>query len=491
MEINPDVCYRAHQARDSRFDGRFFTGVTTTGIFCRPTCPAPTPAAEHVRFFVCAAAAQEAGFRPCLRCRPELAPDIASEPQAIVARALEAIAAGALDEGAVRALAASVGVTDRHLRRLFDRQLGTSPLVVAQTRRLLFAKQLLDETDLLITEVAHAAGFGSVRRFNEVFRRVYAHSPRDLRQAHLDASSTNSTLPDLTVRLAYAEPYDWPPIVRFLGARAIPGVEAVTDECYQRTIDIDEQQGLLAVRPIAGRNALAVTVRFPNVGVLARIVGRVRQLFDLGADPIVISRHLSADPLLAPVVANAPGLRVPGCWDGFELAVRAVLGQQVSVRAATSLAGRLVEAHGRPLTVEVPAWADASLRCTFPSPVTLAGADLTTIGLPRSRAAALVALARAVAADAGLVTRHRSLAGHIEALCQIQGIGEWTANYVAMRAGHEVDAFPASDLGLRRALGVLLGRTGPIESELALELATRWQPWRAYAAMHLWTGVKR
>jgi AraC family transcriptional regulator of adaptative response / DNA-3-methyladenine glycosylase II len=491
MELNHDTCYRAHQTRDARFDGRFFTGVTSTGIFCRPTCPSTTPKPEHCRFFSCAAAAQQAGFRPCLRCRPELAPDIVAsfEPRAVVSRALDLVAEGALDEGSVADLAARVGVVDRHLRRLFDQHLGTTPVVVAQTRRLLFAKQLLDETSLSVTDVAMAAGFGSVRRFNEVVQHVYGRTPRDLRHSRVE-TPPGDPAPDVVLRLPFSPPYDWDRLARFLMPRAIPGVESVTLDRYQRTIALDGQRGYVSVRPVAGQPHLEATIRHPAVGALGRIVERLRRLFDLGANPEGISAHLSANPLLAPLVASAPGLRVPGAWDGFELAVRAVLGQQVSVAAATTLAGRLAEARGEPFTADPPPWAHPSLRLIFPSAERLASADPAAIGLTRARTAALSALAAAVTADPDLVRRCRDLDEHVAALCRLQGVGVWTAQYIAMRAGHEPDAFPSTDLGIRRALGALLGLPGPAPAEQAQSLAENWRPWRAYAAMYLWTGVQ-
>ena len=489
MLLDHDTCYRAHQTRDARFDGRFFTGVTSTGIFCRPTCPSPTPKPEHCRFFLCAAAAQQAGFRPCLRCRPELAPDIAAsfEPRAVVSRALDLVAEGALDEGSVADLAARVGVVDRHLRRLFDRHIGTSPIVVAQTRRLLFAKQLLDETSLPITDVALAAGFGSVRRFNEVVQRVYGRSPRELRRSRAE-TPLGELAPDVTLRLPYSPPYDWESLVRFLAPRAIPGVESVTPERYQRTISLDGHRGYVSVRPLPSRSCLEATIRHPSVESLGRIVERLRRLFDLGANPEGIATHLSGDPLLASLVASAPGLRVPGAWDGFELAVRAVLGQQVSVAAATTLARRLVEAHGDPMPGDPPAWADPGLRLTFPTPERLATVDLSPIRITRARAATISLLAGAVAAEPGLVRRSRSLEEHVRRLCHLPGIGVWTAQYIAMRAGHEPDAFPSTDLGVRRALGTLLGLPGPAPAEKAEALAERWRPWRSYATMYLWIG---
>lgn len=331
-----ETCYRALQSRDPRFDGLLFVGVTSTGIYCRPVCPARTAKLENCRFFGSAAAAQEAGFRPCLRCRPETAPDLASwrGTSNTVSRALALIADGALDgdDASVEVLAERLGIGERHLRRLFIQHLGASPIAVAQTRRVLFAKQLIHETKMPITEVALAAGFGSLRRFNEIFRELFHRPPSALRRK----SSLNSSSPEagVTLRLRYRPPYDWDSMLGYLRARAVPGVEIVENGSYLRTIGIDGFTGSVQVRHLPVRQSLCVTISFPRVQSLPAIISRVRRLFDLGADIETIDAHLSLDPLLAPLVAQRPGLRAPGGWDGFELAVRAILGQQVSVVAA-------------------------------------------------------------------------------------------------------------------------------------------------------------
>ncbi len=346
MDMDDDACYRAIETRDHRFDGRLFVAVVTTGIYCRPFCPARTPKRDNVRFFPTAAAAQEAGFRPCLRCRPETSPDLAfwRGSSNTVSRALGLIEAGALDDANVESLAARLGMGERQLRRLFNRHLGASPASVAATRRILLAKQLIQDTRLPMTEVAAAAGFGSLRRFNETFRQLYGRPPKAIRRSGVAEESVAAT-GAIVVKLGYRPPYDWDSMLSFLRARAIPGVESVSRSRYARTIAIGDGRGVLVVEP-AERNCLKATVRFPNLNSLPAIIARIRRVFDLAADPVAIGAHLSRDPLLARLVAARPGLRVPGAWDGFELAVRAILGQQITVLSATSLAGKLVLLHG-------------------------------------------------------------------------------------------------------------------------------------------------
>jgi AraC family transcriptional regulator, regulatory protein of adaptative response / DNA-3-methyladenine glycosylase II len=334
LELDHEACYRAVCQRDARFDGRIFTGVKTTGIYCRPICPARTPLSKNVVFFPSAAAAQEAGFRPCLRCRPETAPDLGAwrGTSNTVSRALSLIEHGALDEADVDALAGRLGVGERQLRRLFQQHLGASPVAVAQTRRVLLAKQLIHETHLPMTEVAFAAGFGSIRRFNETFRQLFSRAPRELRLTAAPESSA-AAAGELVLLLRYQPPYDWDATIAFLRQRAIAGVEHVTARRYARTLQLDGHAGTLTVEPADG-NALRATVRFPKLSALPAIIARLRRVFDLGADPLAIAAHLAKDPTLAPLVTARPGLRVPGAWDGFELAMRAVLGQQITVVAA-------------------------------------------------------------------------------------------------------------------------------------------------------------
>jgi AraC family transcriptional regulator of adaptative response / DNA-3-methyladenine glycosylase II len=476
--MDDEACYRALTTRDPRFDGRLFTGVTSTGIYCRPICPARTPKRANCRFFATAAAAQSAGFRPCLRCRPERSPELASYrgTSNTVSRALALIESGALDGDDVDALASRVGVGERQLRRLFLRHLGAPPGAIAQTRRVLLAKQLIHDSALPMSQVALAAGFQSVRRFNETFQQLYGRSPSSLRR-HRQREQAGA----LSMRLAYVPPYDWDGMLEFLAARAIPGVESVSERGYARTVAIAGVQGVLEVKPSAG-NTVTVGVAFPRMSALPSLLAGVRRVFDLGADPLAIARHLRRDDALAAHVRARPGLRVPGAWDGFELAVRAVLGQQITVRAATTLAGRLVARHGTPLTV-----ASEPLTHVFPSPAQLAQADLSWLPMPAARSRCLSALARAFVDDPQLLLGHTSLQDAVTRLCTLPGIGEWTAHYIAMRALGEPDAFPAADVALQRALAS--DGVRPSAQQL-LARAEAWRPWRAYAALHLWSSLR-
>ena len=480
MDLDHDACYRAISTRDARFDGRLFTGVKTTGIYCRPVCPARTPKSENVVFFASAAAAQEAGFRPCLRCRPETSPDLASwrGTSNTVSRALALIEAGELDRGDVDTLADKLGVGERQLRRLFKQHLGASPVAVAQTRRILLAKQLIHQTQLPMTDVAMASGFGSVRRFNETFQQLFDRPPASLRRQRVEKADTNDAI---RILLPYRPPYDWPAILSFLSARAIPGVESVADGCYRRSIEIGGQRGTLSIEAGDG-NSLRATIRFPVLSALPIIIARLRRVFDLAADPAAINAHLSEDPFLAPLVAARPGLRVPGAWDGFELAVRAILGQQITVSAATMLAGRIVQAFGDRLPE-----ADGILTHVFPRPDPLSKADITAkVGMPRARANAISTMAAAVERDPQIFGPRRSLEDGIGSLRALSGIGEWTAQYIAMRLLREPDIACREGIGLLRAMTDGNGRR-PTPSEL-LARAEHWRPWRAYAAIHLWAA---
>ncbi len=483
MDLDPDACYRALATRDARFDGRLFVGVKTTGVYCRPICPARTPKRENVTFFPSAASAQEAAFRPCLRCRPESAPDLGAWRGAsnTVSRGLALIEAGALDRGDLEGLADRLGVGGRHLRRLFHTHLGASPIAVAQTRRVLLAKQLIHETALPMTHVALASGFSSVRRFNETFQALYGRPPAALRRTR--ATARPAAKDGVRLKLPYRAPYDWDAMIAFLGARAIGGVEVVTPSRYVRAITLEGQIGLLAVSPDSGQR-LDVVIRFPRLAALPAIIARVRRIFDLTADPSAIADHLGHDPDLAARVTARPGLRVPGAWDGFELAVRAILGQQITVAAATCLAAGLAADYGAPLNAGL-AGLEPGVTHAFPTPHALASADLSNLPMPRSRSSALAGLARAAVADAGLFDAPGDPAQAIAKLMALPGIGAWTAHYIAVRALRDPDAFPAADIGLQRAL---TGADGIRPSTTALEARSQaWRPWRAYAALHLWT----
>lgn len=471
MHLDPAACYRALQARDPRFDGVFFTAVRTTRIYCRPVCTARTPRASRCTFYATGAAAEKAGYRACLKCRPELAPgrapvDAVSD---LVRRAVAAIDAGALNERSVDELASSLGVTDRHLRRAMERELGVTPVELAQSRRIALAKQLLHDTDLDLAQIAFASGFASVRRFNALFRDRFGQPPSAVRR------QLGSRAAGLVLVLDYRPPLDWAALLAFLAGRAIPGVEQVRDGVYARTVCLGAHRGRIQVAPHPRRAALSVSVSPGLEAALMPLATRVRALFDLDAAPLAVADHLGRDALLAPLLERHPGLRVPGAFDAFEMAVRALLGQQVSVRAATTLAGRLVQAFGDPLD-------DGAF--AFPLPARLADAPvdaIARIGLPRQRAESLRALATACATGA-LDLDATPPARLKEELVELPGIGPWSAEYIAMRARHDPDAFPASDLGLRKALGGLTPAR-------AAARARAWSPWRSYAVLHLWTRL--
>ncbi len=482
MDLDFEACRRAFVTRDPRFDGRIFGAVRTTGIYCRPICPARTPKPQNMTFYPTAAAAQEASYRPCLRCRPEASPDLGAwrGTSNTVSRALALIEGGALDGGDVEALANRLGVGERQLRRLFRQHLGASPVSVAQTRRVLLAKQLIQETRLPMSEVALASGFGSVRRFNETFQQLFgrpAGALRRSRQAETPAAN------GITVRLPYKPPYDWAAMIRFLGDRAIAGVERVEPGRYARTLSIGGVCGVVVVSPRQD-GALSAEIHFPDMKALPAVIARVRRVFDLSADPTLIGAHLSQDPALAPLIALRPGLRAPGAWDGFELAVRAILGQQITVTAARNLAAKLVATYGEP--IEDPVAARLGLTRVFPSPHRLIGQDIASLGMPRARGAALEGLARTVAADPTIFTPRADLESAIAALKALPGVGEWTAQYIALRELREPDAFPQADIGLMRAMADEAGLRPTADQLLARSAA--WRPWRAYAAQHLWAA---
>ena len=478
-DLDREACYRALRTRDARFDGRFYTAVLSTGIYCRPICPARPPKLENCLFLPSAAAAHQMGFRPCLRCRPELTPGVAGwrGTASTVSRALNLIAEGAMNAAGVDELADRLGMTARHLRRLFDRHVGANPISVAQAQRILFAKKLLGESSLPMTDIALAAGFGSIRRFNGVMHRTYGRTPTQLRRS-MDAARDAAA--GVVLKLPFSPPYDWRGMMEFLALRAIPGVESVEPGCYRRTFAIERAEGVVEVRPSAGENHLLATIRISDVRSLAAVVARLRRLFDLDADAIAIDEHLATDPILAKRVRERPGLRVPGAWDGFELAVRAVLGQQISVAAATTFAGRLAAMLGRPLELSAE---PCPVHLVFPTPSALATADLARIGLTRARATTLQTLGGAMAADPHLLRAYETLDATVAKLAALPGIGPWTAQYIAMRALREPDAFPASDVGLLRAMATPAGRPTPAQ---LLAAAAAWRPWRAYAALRLW-----
>jgi AraC family transcriptional regulator of adaptative response / DNA-3-methyladenine glycosylase II len=477
MVLDWQICSRARLTRDPRFDGKFFIGVAGSRVYCRSICPAPTAKEKNVRYFATAAAAAEAGFRPCLRCRPECSPGTPAwlGTSSTVSRALRLIDESGLEDGGVETLAERLGVGSRHLRRLFLKHLGASPSAVAHTRRLHFAKKLIDETRLPMMQIAVASGFGCVRRFNASIRKVYHRTPTQIRR--LARQTQGQPENQYLFRLRFRPPYDWKGMLAFLAPRATPGVEAVESDRYLRSISLNGNQGYFEISLDEANNGIAARVQFGDPRSLFFITERIRAMFDLNADWTAIVQSLRTDPALARRIEADPGLRVPGCWNGFELTVRAILGQQVSVKGATTLAGRLVQALGQPLS------ATAGITHLFPTPQILADSSFSGIGLTRARAETIQALARAVCDGQISFEAVADSSDLLARLCEIPGIGKWTAQYVAMRALGEPDAFPSSDLGLLRVLNLSSAR----ELERRAEA---WRPWRAYAAMHLWNTPK-
>ncbi|MFT3713939.1 MAG: DNA-3-methyladenine glycosylase 2 family protein [Archangium sp.] len=465
MVLDPHACYRALRSRDARFDGRFFIGVRTTHIYCRPVCPAGRAKFENCEFFPSAAAAQEAGFRPCLRCRPETVAHLGAwrGTSNTVARALSLIAEEEPSaDDSLEEIAERVGVSDRHLRRLFHEHLGASPVSVLQTRRVLFAKQLLHETRLPVSEIALASGFGSIRRFNDVFRKLFQRPPTAIRK-QLSAVKLTS---GVTVRLRYRAPYDWKAMLWYLRSRAIDGLERVGDDSYERELLHDGTRVTVQVRHEPKASCLAVTFSGAGVRALSPLVAKVRRVFDLDADVGAITTHLAKDPLLARLIKKKPGLRVPGAWDGFESAMRTVLGQQVTVEAGRKLVSALVAMCGK---------GDA-----FPTPDEVVAAPLHELKMPRSRQEALRAIAVAARTNPQLFDASETVEETVAKLCAVKGVGEWTAQVIALRAAREPDAFPLTDVGVLRAAGLP-------EKQLAAR-AEKWRPWRGYAAQHLWAS---
>jgi AraC family transcriptional regulator of adaptative response / DNA-3-methyladenine glycosylase II len=474
MELDSDACFLAVRARDRRFDGRFYVAVSSTGIYCRPICPVRPPKRENMRFYSSAAAAEGAGFRPCLRCRPERAPGLA--PMDATSRLIGAAIAGieehALSSASVGDLAASLGVSDRHLRRVTEAELGVSPIELAQTQRLLLAKRLLKETSLSQTEIAFASGFNSVRRFNALFKSRYGLSPRAVRGKGIDSES-------LCVQLEFRPPFAWDSLLAYLQLRGIPGVEMVNATHYRRTVSIGESKGWIAVSKHKAGTALNLQLSPSLTPVIGAVIARVKHLFDLGSLPDAVSGLLRKDPLLAPTVRRLPGLRVAGAFDGFELAVRTVLGQQVSVKGATTIAGRWAAAFGT--RIETPFPELTHLSPTAERMLDVAHDHIAALGMVGARAKCLVGLAKAVAERKVVLSFASNIEEQIDALTNLSGIGPWTANYIAMRALHWPDAFPAGDLMLMRAAGM--------NQKQLQERAKAWQPWRAYAAHYLWQSL--
>ena len=476
MLLDADQCYKALRTHDARFDGRFFVGVGSTRIYCRPVCTARTPLRRNCRFFPSAAAAESEGYRPCLRCRPELAPGFSTvDAQRRLAQAAASrIEDGSLGDSGLESLASDLGVTTRHLRRVFNEEFGVSPIEYAQTQRLLLAKRLLTDTRMPVIDVALASGFASLRRFNDAFRARYRMTPGELRRdAAVEAPAAR-----LTFDLAYRPPYDWESMLAFLERRAIPGVEHVQRNAYRRTVRVPGPKpatGWIEVLPSRRRSALRVNVSASLACAVPAVLARVKHLFDVSSHPEEIAAALG------PLAAAHPGLRLPGAIDGFEVAVRAILGQQVTVRAASVIAGRVVGAFGAP--VETPF---DELTHLFPAPAHLAAcayADIAANGVIATRAQAIVALARAMHEGRLALAPSEPVERALERLSALPGVGPWTAQYVAMRALAWPDAFPHPDVAILKAMG----ETKPAR---ALERAEAWRPWRSYAVLHLWKSLE-
>ena len=469
------VWWDALYSRDQRFDGRFFIGAATTRIYCRPICPVPFARPNNLVWFACAAAAEAAGYRACRRCRPETSPGTPAwgGTSAVVSRALRLISEGVLDKGTVDDLAGRLGVGSRQLRRLFLEHLGAPPIKVAITHRVHFACNLIKETTLPITEIALSSGFTSIRQFNHAVRGISGQSPTDLRHAQ-QHELTRSSEGRLHIRLRYRPPFDWPALIAFLKARAIPGIEEVHDDSYRRTISMGSIAGSIDVRPDQDEPFLSVRIELPGCQNLISIAERIRRIFDLGADPRRINEDLSHDPWLKPLIDRRPGLRVPGAWDGFELAVRAVLGEQITTAGSTSLFTRIVQTFGKPVKSSIP-----GLTHLFPTAEQLAAADLSKAGLRGHRGRILKSLAYAARDGQLTFSGFMNLDRAIEGLGAVRGISQDTAHYIAMRALGEPDAFPINTV--RNAIS----RENRISVVKLRPMSQAWRPWRAYAALHL------
>jgi AraC family transcriptional regulator of adaptative response / DNA-3-methyladenine glycosylase II len=464
-------CYRAVKSRDARFDGVFYTGVRTTGIYCRPSCPAITPRQHNVEFFASAAAAQDAGFRACRRCRPDTTP---GSPEwnvraDAVARAMRLIGDGVVEREGVDGLASRLGFSTRHVNRMLTDELGAGPLALARSRRAQAARVLIETTDMAMADIAFASGFASIRQFNDSIRHVYALSPTDMRGRSRAVPSTGR----LSLRLAVRQPFAWPDLLTFLGERAIAGVEHVTGDRYVRVLRLPHGLGVVRLTPHDDR--VDAELELDDLRDTAVAVERCRRLMDLDADPIAIGAVLAADPLLAPLVAEVPGQRLPGQVDGFEVAVRAIVGQQVSVAGARTILGRFAAIFGTP--VEFDLAAEHGLTHAFATAESMADADDTALSMPRSRAQALIGVARSVASGELDLSPGADREDTYKQLLAHRGVGPWTADYIVMRAFGHPDVMLETDLYIRRMLdahGIDAART------------TTWQPWRSYAALHLW-----
>ena len=485
MDQDDRRLYRALTSRDARFDGIFFVGVTSTDIYCRPICPVKTPKAANCRFFDTPQQAERAGFRPCLRCRPELAPGNApvDDAQRIARLIVQRLEEGKLDEAAgLEEIADQFELSSRQIRRIVHKELGVPPIQLLLTRRLLLAKQLLTETTLPITDIAFASGFSSLRRFNDAFNTRYGMAPSRLRKSASEDGGTIAETRTSTLQLVYRPPYNWKGVLAFLAARALKGVEHVTDDAYARTVRLGDATGWIRVTQSKKKHALMVEFTHSLTPALPALLSRVRALFDLDARPDLIAKHLGKDAGLASAVKANPGLRVPGAFNGFEMGLRAILGQQVTVKAATTIAGRFAQAFGEPIVTpfaELDRLTPASARVAA-----LRVDDIARQGIIAARARSIIALAAAQRSGALCLDggAHHDPDGSIRRLTGLPGIGPWTAHYIAMRALRWPDAFPKEDIVVRNNLGGLTARDAEARSQC-------WRPWRSYAVMHIW-GMK-
>lgn len=482
-ELDAAFCWQALYSRDARFDGRFFVGTVTTGVYCRSTCPIWCGHPTHIRWFRSPAAAATAGFRPCKRCRPDTSPGSSAwfGTWAVVSHSLKLISQGALDEGNLEQLAERVGIGSRHLRRLFDQHLGASPLKIARLHRVNVAKSLITDTHLPITEIAFSTGFRSIRQFNHSVQATFGQSPTELRRLHGEAGES-SIEHGIVVELPYHSPFYWSSMIQFLGPRATPEVETLEGEIYRRTIEIDNAAGAIEVWDEPGRDRLLMRVSLPRYDGLMQVVRRARRLFDLSTDTVHINQHLGQNLALSQMLAEQTGLRLPGAWDRFEIAVRAVLGQQVMATDSPRLVGRLVKTFGRPVEVSI-----RGLSYLFPKPETLAEADLLKIGIPRLQAKTIRSFARAISSGKFTFDSSKGLEDALSRLQAITGLNEDTASYIAMRCFGEPDALPHKDLALRQAVAASKRPISPAE---LLRIFEPLRPWRAYAAMHFATEQK-
>jgi AraC family transcriptional regulator, regulatory protein of adaptative response / DNA-3-methyladenine glycosylase II len=484
LELDPAFCWQAVYSRDRRFDGRFFAGITTTGVYCRSTCPVSFGAPDNVRWFQSAAAAETAGFRPCKRCHPDTSPGSSAwfGTWAVVSHAIKLISQGALNDGNLEQLADRVGIGSRHLRRLFRRHLGASPLKIARSHRVQIARNLIAETGLSPREIARCTGFASIRQFNHSVKTTFGQSPTELRRLQKSLVPGDRQT-GVIVYLPYRMPFDWSCLIRFLSSRATPCVEAIDDGFYRRTIEIEGSVGTIEVWDEPSQTRLAMRVCLPKYDCLMQVVQRACRLFDLGADALHIGRHLVRDRTLAGLVAEHPGLRVPGAWDGFELAVRAILGQQLMAVDSPTLVSRIVETYGEAVGLQIP-----GLSRLFPRPEVLAEANLSGLGIPRDRGETIISLAHAVVARKIAFNGTQSSVGTIASLRVLPNMKESTISYIAMRSLGEPDVLPNTDLELYQALSPCRAAVPPADLPRIFE---KFRPWRAYAAIHLWAGTQK